>query len=120
MTIKKRIPKPPGGQLVCSDDQLAIVEVRNGEVFAECHSQPPSILRVAPSDRPVAILNWALSKITGERRPTSQILTHQDQQILESERFVYMDPKSGYMIVVEFKLPVAVKSRDGGGASETL
>jgi hypothetical protein len=119
MTIKKRIPKPPGGQLVCSDDQLAIVEVRNGEVFAECHSQPSKIQSVDPSVRPIAILNWSLSRITGERRSENQILTFQDQQILENERFVYIDRKNGYTITVEFKLPVAVKGRGDGGAFQT-
>lgn len=113
MPNKKRIPKPPGGQLVCSNEQMAIVEVRNGEVFAECHDQPSKVRNAYGDEQMRFLMNWALARITGDKRPLGQNISDADYRILEAERYEYTD-KRGNEIVVEFRLP---RSQAGGGTA---
>ncbi len=124
MTIKKSIPKPPGGQLVCASDQLAIVEIRNGEVFAECHS-PPARMRasrfqsLSQTNKELTLSNWVLSEVIGQRRAPLQDLTEYDRQILLEKQYLKTDPVSGESTTIEFKLPRDLSLSDGGGTTDS-
>ena len=95
-------PDPPGGQAVCSAEQLAICRVVNGKVQTECHSLPSGIARVGTE----ATQNWALSHITQVSRSLTQTLGVDDLSILNSGQ--YMDPRAG--VEVTFGLPAGMSS----------
>lgn len=114
MPTKKRIPKPPGGELVCSTNQMAIVEVRNGEVFAECHDAPSKVRSAIGSDQKLFLRNWALSIITREDRSLSQKLTESELEIIRSQKYEYRT-REGFEIIVRFRLP-RLQSRGGSEA----
>lgn len=108
MTTRKDFPKPPGGCLICSDEQLAIVEVINGEIFAECHSPPDNTMK---SNN--IMKNWALEKITKTERNLSQHISNDEQIMLREEKFNYIDI-NGNVVWVYFKLPTSMGINDGG------
>lgn len=119
MPTRISIPKPPGGQLSCSDDQLAIVEIRNGEVFAECHSQPDSVVGATQLQRQIAINNWALSLITGKERSANQELSSYEREVLKTERYQYVDDR-GTVVIVWFRLPSRSTLGGGEGSSSSF
>ena len=62
-------PKPPGGQVTCSDNQLAVCGYRNGQIVSGCYDQPASArLLKDESERSLTVANWALSVIIGMSR----------------------------------------------------
>ncbi|QEW24184.1 hypothetical protein LA6_006423 (plasmid) [Marinibacterium anthonyi] len=113
MSNKKRIPKSPGGQLVCSDEQMAIVEIRNGEVFAECHDQPSKVRKAFGDEQARFLMNWALERITGEERSLGQSISAEEFEILQSEHYEYTDSR-GNEVIVEFRLP---RTQASGGTA---
>src|SRR5260370_21619056 len=62
-------PTPPGGTVSCSNHQLAVCRIVDGQVRAECIDQPGQ--RSA-----LAISNWILSAVTGQERTARQRLSH--------------------------------------------
>lgn len=105
MANKKKIPNPPGGELVCSDNQMPIVKVRNGEVFAECHSEPDKATIAWSNDNPDIFINWALSVIKNDKeRMLNSNVAPRDYELLSSGEYSYID--DNYIeVVVRFKLP---------------
>lgn len=95
-------PDPPGGQAVCSEDQLAICRVVNGKVKTECHSPPAGLSRLGTE----AFQNWALAHITRSARSPSQAIGMDELTILGSGR--YLDLPAG--AEVTFGLPAGMAS----------
>jgi hypothetical protein len=59
-------PKPPGGTITCSDDQLAICGYRNGQIESGCFDRPAHIRSESNEAlRNLLLCNWALSIIRG-------------------------------------------------------
>ena len=114
MPTKKRIPNPPGGELVCSTNQMAIVEVRNGEVFAECHDAPSKVRSATGSDQKLFLRNWALSVIMRKDRRPEEKITERELEILKSQRYEYIS-NDGVDVIVQFRLP-RLQSRGGSEA----
>jgi hypothetical protein len=67
-------PKPPGGKVSCSSNQIAICAVIDGELIAKCISVPPkySSMRTAPNfyrnqdlriRRRDSLANWIMNQI---------------------------------------------------------
>ena len=83
-------PNPPGGQVVCSDDQLAMCGIRNGEIVSGCFDMP------LWENDPVV---WAVFQITNVRK---SVVTYGDVQMLRSER--YGNLLTGDHII--FRLPI--------------
>lgn len=54
-------PNPPGGQVVCEENQMAICIVQNGQSTYQCLSPISDI-------SPIVQINWALTQITGYAR----------------------------------------------------
>jgi hypothetical protein len=60
-------PNPPGGYARCSDDQLAICRIVDGQIQVECIDPPAGL--VGLTRMPVtALLNWILSGVSLELR----------------------------------------------------
>ncbi|OJJ12963.1 hypothetical protein BKI51_02535 [Alphaproteobacteria bacterium AO1-B] len=93
---------------------MAIVEVRNGEVFAECHDAPGKVRSATGSDQKLFLRNWALSVITREDRSLSETITHQELEILRSQKYEYIN-EDGFEVIVQFRLP-RLQSRGGSEA----
>jgi len=92
-------PDPPGGQAVCSENQLAICRVIGGRVKTECHSPPEGVTAQGLD----ALHNWALSHITRSTRTLGQSMSIADHAILGSGR--YIDPITGEEVT--FGLPTS-------------
>ena len=96
-------PQPPGGNVACEPNQLAICRVKNGVAEGECINPPAgmdSLANLAPADA-TRYLNWALDHITGQQRLPWEIITPKDQGVLR--RGVYHNSATGEE--VRFKLP---------------
>jgi hypothetical protein len=83
-----RCPKPPGGQVVCSDRQLAICGYRDGEIVSGCYDPPLAVAWADPGDARQAMHNWVLSAVTGMERELDAPLTKTDAAILAAGRYV--------------------------------
>ena len=90
-------PTPPGGQAVCSEEQLAICRVVNGVVSTECLDPPAAVLRAGTQ----ALKNWILSKVTNFSRSSADLVGRQEEGWLSSGKFV--DPSTN--TTVRFSLP---------------
>lgn len=91
-------PTPPGGQAVCSEDQLAICRIVNGVAYMECVDAPPDA--GAPGSQ--AFNNWVLSAITGTDRSPFDPVSFAEAAIVR--RGFYEVPETRE--TVYFKLPV--------------
>lgn len=96
-------PNPPGGRAVCELHQLAMCRVKDGVAHTQCFDLPrnlqgPDVLQSK------TIANWALSHITGVRRPYSMRISLEDRRILSQGQYVV--PDTGEL--VSFRLPRAL------------
>ena|ERR1043166_5251628 len=74
MSIVCPCPDPPGGQIICSDDQLAICGYRDGRIVSGCFDKP----------RDTDLLRWALLMITGTQR---NVVTANEIRLLHAGRY---------------------------------
>lgn len=102
MAKKIPIPKPPGGELSCSDQQMGVVRVKNGEVFATCYDPP---LSGTSEDDPVAMLNWAVATITDRTREPWESVGIEEVSILESGKYSERNRRGEVVLKVRFRLP---------------
>jgi hypothetical protein len=111
-------PSPPGGQVTCEDDQVAICRIIGGVPHGECIT-PPRSTGIGVLGRPIidreTLRRWALEKITGRLKID---VTVQDIRMLESGS--YVDPVTGEEVT--FRLPASFFddrpepwARSGGG-----
>ena len=81
-------PNPPGGQIVCSDDQLAICGFRDGQFVGGCFAVPA-----------YNSMSWTLQTITGAHAAAHTY----DQAIAILKLGFYENPATGE--IVRFSLP---------------
>ena len=93
-------PNPPGGTVICSDDQLAVCGYVNGRIVSGCFDPPEHVSKLQPQHVNIRVANWVLSVVTGEHRPSGQRITSQDVGILQSGKFTSLKGDS-----VSFSLP---------------
>jgi len=98
-------PNPPGGDVTCETSQLAMCSVSGGQVHGSCHTPQPELGNLA--NRQLAIMNWALSIVTGLPRSPQQVLSAADDRVIQQGRYERRDGT-----IISFQLP-AVR---GGGA----
>jgi len=95
-------PNPPGGQVICDNDQLAMCSFENGEVVSGCFSRPANLLTIPSLNvRVQAGRNWALSLVTGTRRAYDQPIQYDELALLRSGTYTH----SGTGKIVNFTLP---------------
>jgi len=91
-------PDRSGGHVGCEPNQMALCRVLNGIAHGECLNPPPSA-----SGR--ALVNWALSRITGTWHSTSATIPDFELETLEAGKF-----KRAGGAIVTFALPDHIKS----------
>lgn len=109
-------PMPPGGSIVCNDDQLAMCGYQNGQIVSGCFD-PPQAIAALPTrnQRIVARNNWVLQEITGEHRSFDQRITPQENRILLSGEYVNARGER-----LSFVIPTKVRASGEGGASTAV
>jgi hypothetical protein len=94
---------PPGGRVDCDENQMAVCIVENGVVRSRgCHT-PVTI------DDALALVNWALSVITGKQRHPAQEILPERLLGLARGRMEF-DGDAGGVRIVTFSLPPTVTS----------
>ena len=101
-------PKPPGGQINCPPNQMAVCRVVNGVAVGDC-IDPPSFAHdtsgvVTPEARDSEarfLRKWAYTEITGLQPASRQALLPSELAILKSG--IFEDPSRG--LRVTFTLP---------------
>ena len=93
-------PNPPGGQIVCREDQLAICGFRDGKLISGCFDKPKAAF-LTEQDNFQFLANWAVTMITGEPRSRHNPLSFKELSILRSGRYQDDRTKS----VIRFSLP---------------
>jgi hypothetical protein len=81
-------PKPPGGTVRCSDDQLAVCGYRDGQIVSGCFDRPSHVR--ATEDESVKNLflsNWILTVITGSDRSEYQPIQDDELALLQTGRY---------------------------------
>jgi hypothetical protein len=106
-------PKPPGGSVTCSDEQLAICGYQDGRIVSGCFNPPQAIAQMQTRmRRKNAMRNWALEQITGESRSLAQPIKRDEMAILNRGVYVTTDGEK-----LSFVLPV--KARQAAQAEGT-
>jgi hypothetical protein len=102
-------PNPPGGQIVCSADQLAICGFRDGSIVSGCFDKPLQARHAeSKGEADLIVANWSLSMITGVSRPFLQSLGDEDLQLLQSGEY-----RSGATLI-KFSLPEDIELASAG------
>lgn len=102
--MEKKCPcaDPPGGDITCSDDQLAICGVIDGKLVVGCFDRPNSIMRLDTENRrTVALANWVLSRVMGTARSPDELISHEEMATLRAGVYNKADSKTK----VKFSLP---------------
>jgi hypothetical protein len=103
-SMEKKCPcaNPPGGEITCSDDQLAICGVIDGELVVGCFDKPSSVMQIENKDRrTAAVANWVLSRITGTTRNPDREISSEEQVILGASAYTSRDGTTR----VKFSIP---------------
>lgn len=95
-------PSPPGGHIVCEDDQFGMCAWKDGKKVGGCLDVPRDVVRIEDSRaRNIATLNWVLTKITGQVRAYDQTIDEGELKMLQSGEYATPDGKH----VARFMLP---------------
>ncbi len=98
MSNKCNCPSPPGGSVECGDDQLAICQIKNGQIVARCIS--PGRFTTSPQ----AQLKWAIKILSEYSRSEIGYLGRTEQlEILKKGRIKTRGPR-GNIIELSFTL----------------
>lgn len=97
MANRCNCPTPPGGVVICEGNQMALCIIQDGQAIQRCINPPQN--RYYREYSALEIVNWAIEKITNEKR----ILTEEVEQS-------YLDMLKGgayevYNYRVTFSLP---------------
>ena len=65
MSNRCNCPNPPGGVVICENNQMALCVIQHGEIIQRCINPPQQ-------GTPVEIVNWTLVKIMSEKRALSK------------------------------------------------
>ena|SRR5258708_6934355 len=97
-----KCPRPPGGTIRCSDDQLAVCGYQDGEIVSGCFDRPELILSIADEgEKNLVLSNWILSKVTGVYRSDLDPIDSDLFAMLRSGQ--YRNERTGE--VLKFSLP---------------
>jgi hypothetical protein len=103
---------PPGGDITCRDDQLAICGIIDGEYVSGCFDQPLSArFFFNPVKKKQAIDNWVLARLTGAKRGSQQAITDEEHAILRAEFYASEDGRTSVM----FSSPAKSEEESGSG-----
>jgi hypothetical protein len=84
-----RCPKPPGGKIECSDDQLAVCGYQNGEIVSGCYDRPAHVREIEDlPQRNLVLANWVISTITGEYRSDFALIDSSLFAMLRSGQYI--------------------------------
>jgi hypothetical protein len=73
-----KCPNPPGGEVDCGEDQMAVCRVINGQAHGEC-IDPPEDTAMAGGDQ---LKNWVLQEVFGQTRSPYASISSQEEDIL--------------------------------------
>ena len=94
-------PNPPGGQITCSPDQLAVCGFRDGKIVSGCFDRPEHARLVEDEDaRYLLLANWVLSVVSGTLRSDTDPIGVMEYDALRNGRFFGRDGE-----VVKFSVP---------------
>jgi hypothetical protein len=95
-------PKPPGGSIQCSDEQLAVCGYQDGQIVSGCFDRPAYVLSIINDNQKNLVLaNWVISRITGITRDDHAPLERELSAMLAGSR--YRNDETGE--VIRFSLP---------------
>jgi hypothetical protein len=113
-------PDPPGGDLKCPDDQLAICGYQNGKNASGCYERPAYVrllTTIRDFDDPgtprlddLVLSNWIISTITGSRRAEADPV--EDRHLAMLRRGEYKNERTGE--VTKFSLPRSIHAESWG------
>ena len=102
--MEKKCPcaNPPGGEITCSDDQLALCGVIDGELVVGCFDKPNDVMLIENLDRRnVALANWVLSRVMGDARKPDREISSDEGAILRASEYTSHDRAT----TVKFSIP---------------
>lgn len=102
--MEKKCPcaNPPGGEITCSDDQLALCGVIDGELVVGCFDRPSGVMQLENEYRKTAALaNWVLSRIMGTERNPDREISDDELVILRASEYSSKDKSTR----VKFSMP---------------
>ncbi len=103
-------PNPPGGQIVCEDNQFGMCGYEDGKRIGGCLNVPYAISKIEDRrQRTIATVNWILSELTGELRSATDELGPTQLDMLRSG----MATRDG--VVFHFNLPSTIDLDDVEG-----
>jgi hypothetical protein len=78
-------PNPPGGHIVCEDNQFGMCSYQSGKQIGGCKDIPSAIAKIMnTADRNLALVNWILGEITGQSRAPSTEVSEWELKMLRS------------------------------------
>lgn len=101
-------PTPPGGQVVCEPRQMAVCIIENGIARHQC-------LDPINDRDPFALVNWALSEVTGEPRNSFTRVTGEDLKILIDGNYRTARLRATFSLPDKIKYAVDFIIRNRGG-----
>lgn len=102
--MEKKCPcaNPPGGEITCSDDQLALCGVIDGELVVGCFERPSGVMQLQNEDvKAAALANWVLSRIMGTARKLDREISSDELVILRASEYTSWDKSTR----VKFSIP---------------
>jgi hypothetical protein len=102
--MEKKCPcaNPPCGEITCSDDQLAICSVINGEPVVGCFDKSSSVMLIENVDsKNAALANWVLSRVMGTIRDPNRAISPDEGAILGASEYTSKDKATS----VKFSTP---------------
>lgn len=100
-------PHPPGGQIVCEDNQFAMCAFQDGKKIGGCLNIPDAIAIIGGRrERTTAVVNWVLSELTGMYRSAGDEVNESELEMLRSQSMA----RDG--TVVHFSLPASIDLDD--------
>ncbi len=111
MEKKCSCANPPGGEITCSDDQLAICGVIDGELVVGCFDKPDSVMRIKNADRrTAAVANWVLSRVIGITRKPDQEISPDEHVILRASEYSNKTTRVKFSIPSDLDLQAVANS----------
>ena len=103
-------PNPPGGHIVCEDNQFGMCGFHDGKRIGGCQNIPDAIARIeGRRERTIATVNWVLTELTGAHRSLRHEVESEELEILRSGSI------TRHGVVVRFSLPESIDLDDVEG-----
>lgn len=106
-------PNPPGGYIICEDNQFGMCAYKDGKQVGGCQTPPGALVRIEDhQERNLALINWVLSVLSGEARSRDEQVSYSEREMLRSGKFTGEDG-----VVILFSLPNDIDLDISQGAS---